>query len=93
MSSMAGLEEWSLSHNGVIVYKSGVAFIGTKVQNGGVTFDGTEVYNGLNQFAIVKYLVMLQLYSSLSHNGSQVAVKQLDNWLADRATRGGRGVS
>ena len=47
----------------------------------------------VQKFAMVKYLVMLQLYSSLSHNGSQVAVKQLDNWLADRPTRGGRGVS
>ena len=47
----------------------------------------------VQKFAMVKYLVMLQLYGSLSHNGSQVAVKQLDNWQAGRPTRGGRGVS
>ena len=87
MSSMAGLEEWSLSHNGAIVYNGGVAFNSTEVYNGVIAFTMVQ------KFAIVKYLVMLQLYSSLSHNGSQVAVKQLDNWQAGRPTRGGRGVS
>ena len=40
MSSMAGLEEWSLSHNDVIVYNSGVAFIGTEVYNGLIVCHG-----------------------------------------------------
>ena len=43
MSSMAGLEEWSLSHNGVIVYNGGVAFNGWEVYNGVVAYNGTEV--------------------------------------------------
>ena len=41
---MAGLEEWSLSHNGVIVYNGGVAFNGTEVYNGVVAYNGREVY-------------------------------------------------
>ena len=43
MSSMAGLEEWSLSHNGAIVYNGGVAFNGTEVCNGKVPRDVTIV--------------------------------------------------
>ena len=36
-------EEWSLSHNGVIVYNGGVAFNGWEVYNGVVAYNGTEV--------------------------------------------------
>ena len=45
MSSMAGLEECSLSHNGVIVYNGGVAFNGTEVYNGVVAYNGKEALN------------------------------------------------
>ena len=40
---MAGLEEWSLRHNSVIVYNGGVAFNGTEVCNGKVPCDVTIV--------------------------------------------------
>ena len=92
MSSMAGLEEWSLSHNGAIVYNGGVAFNGIEVYNGVVAQNGTEVCNGLtvcNSKVPCDVTIVQQFKPQWEPSGCK-AIRQL---AGGPTNQGGRGVS